>query len=144
MFAPIFEDILTLKLINEYHLTHSTIVIVNLIDIWGRYEPPIVQVVEHDHSHEEIGSMWSGCLATRKILAEVYRTIPMYITHNLISPQIQSTPDLYFREEIKNLRLHNDENAEAEMQNMYNDYLIRHGRSEEVNPWKPPDVDKWR
>lgn len=86
MFAPIFEDILTLKLINEYHLTHSTIVIVNLIDIWGRYEPPMVQVVEHDHSHEEIGSMGSRCLTSRKILAEVYGTVPMYITHNLISP----------------------------------------------------------
>ena len=42
------------------------------------------------------------------------------------------------------MRLHNDENAEVKMQDMYNDYLMHHGRSEEVNPWKPLDVDKWR
>lgn len=29
----------------------------------------------------------------------------MYLTHSPISPQVQSTPDLYFREKIRNLRL---------------------------------------
>ena len=50
MFAPIFEDIITLKLINGYHITHTTIVIVNLTDIWGRYKQPMIQVVQHNHS----------------------------------------------------------------------------------------------
>ena len=33
MFAPIFEDILMLKLINGCHITHATIVIVKLTNI---------------------------------------------------------------------------------------------------------------
>ena len=50
MFAPIFEDILTLKLINGFHITHATIVIVKLTDIWGRqkkFVEPIVQVLDY-------------------------------------------------------------------------------------------------
>lgn len=128
MFAAIFEDVLTLKRINGYYLTHSMIVTIKLTDIQGRYESPMVQVVEHEHSHEEIDSTWTRCLTTRKALAEVQETVPMYITHNPILPQVQRTPDLYFREEIKNLRLHNDKNVEMEMQDWYNDYLMRHGR----------------
>ena len=50
MFALIFEDILTLKLTNGYHITHTTIVIVKLTDIWGRYKQPIVHGVQHNHS----------------------------------------------------------------------------------------------
>ena len=100
MFAPILEDILTLKLINGFHITHATIVIVKLIDLWGRHKAfaePIVQVVEHNHSCEDIDSMWTGCFTARKTLVEVYGTVPMYITHNPISSQVQGTPDLYYR-----------------------------------------------
>ena len=89
MFAPIFEDILTLKLINGFHITHITIVIVKLTDIWGRqkeFVEPIVQVVEHNHSYEDVDSMWTGCFTARKALAEVYGIVPMYITHSPISP----------------------------------------------------------
>lgn len=71
-------------------------------------------------------------------------TIPMYITHSPISPQVCSTPDLYYREEIRNLKLHEDEEQAADMQQRYNDYLIRHGRPREVNYLDTPDIDRWR
>lgn len=47
--------------------------------------------------------MWHDCLNAKKALAEIYDTEPMYNTHNLLSPQIQSTPDLHFRYEIKTM-----------------------------------------
>lgn len=88
MFAPIFEDIFTLKLLNGYHLTYSTIVMVQLKDIWGRTKPSFIQVMEHDHKNYETDCMWHGCFRVRKTLAEVYGTEPMYNTHSLISPQV--------------------------------------------------------
>lgn len=30
------------------------------------------------------------------------------------------------------------------MQDRYNDCLIHHGRSEEVNPWETLNIDKWK
>ena len=104
----------------------------------------MVQVVQHDHSQEDIDSMWTGCWTARKALAEVYGTIPMYITHSPISPQVCSTPDLYYREEIRNLKLHNDEEQEADIQQRYNDYFIRHGRPIEVNYLDTLDIYRWR
>ena len=44
----------------------------------------------------------------RKAVAEVYATVPMYITHSPISPRVQTTLDLYYREGIRDSRLHND------------------------------------
>lgn len=69
MLAPIFEDILTLRLINRYHITHTTIVIVKVTDIWGKYKESMVKVIEHNHSQEDIDSMWIGCLTARKAMA---------------------------------------------------------------------------
>lgn len=109
MLAFIFKDILTLTLINGYYIMHTIIMIVKLTDILDRFEEPTVKVIEYNHSQSDIDSMWTGCLTARKALAEVYGTVPMYLTHNPIFPQVQSTPDLYFREEIKNLKLHHDE-----------------------------------
>ena len=68
----------------------------------------------------------------------------MYITHSPISPQVCSTLDLYYREEIRNLKLHNDEEQAADIQQRYNTYLIRHGRPREVNYLDTPDIDRWR
>ena len=142
MFTPIFEDILTLKLLNGFHITHTTIMIVKLTDIWGRYKQPMVHVVQHNHSQEDIDSMWTGGWTVRKALTKVYGTIPMYITHSPVSPQVCSTADLYYREEIRNLKLHDDEDQAADMQQTYNDYLIRHGRPKEVNYLDTPDIDR--
>ena len=86
--------------------------------------------------------MWTGYWTARKALAEVYGTILMYITHSSISPQVCSTPDLYYREEIRNLKLHHDEEQAADIQQRYNDFLIRHDKPREVN--YTPDIDRWR
>lgn len=80
MLAPIFEDILTLRIISRYHITHTTIVSVKVTDIWGRYKEPMVKVIEYNHFQEDIDFMWTGCLTTRKAMVEVYGTIPMYLT----------------------------------------------------------------
>lgn len=56
LFAPLLEDILTLKLINGYHITYNTIVIMQLRDIWGRDKPPLLKVIEHDHIHDDTHS----------------------------------------------------------------------------------------
>ena len=68
----------------------------------------------------------------------------MYNTHNPIFPQVCSTPNLYYREEIRNLELHGDEDQVADMQQTYNDYLIRHGRQKEVNYLDTLDIDRGR
>ena len=68
----------------------------------------------------------------------------MYNTHSPVSPQVCSTPDLYYREEIKNLKLHGEEDEAADMQQRYNDYLTRHGRPKEVTYLDTPDIDRWR
>lgn len=104
--------------------------IVKLTDILGRFEEPTVKVIEYNHSQADIDSMWIGCLTTRKALAEVYDTVAMYLTTSPIFPQVQSTPDLYFREEIKNLKLHHDENEAADMQDRDNEYLMQQGMLE--------------
>lgn len=117
--------------------------IVKLTNILGRFEEPTVKVIEYNHSQAYIDSMWTGCLTTRKALAEVYGTVPMYLTTSPIFPQVQSTPDLYFREEIRNLKLHHDENEAADMQDRDNEYLMRQGRLEKVHPLEMPDIDRW-
>ena len=114
------------------------------MDIWGRYKQPMVHVVQHNHSQEEIDSMWTGCWTARKALAEVYGTIPMYITHSSVSLQVCNTSDLYYREEIRNLKLHGDKDQAADIQQTYNDYLIRHGGPKEVNYLDTPYIDRWR
>lgn len=117
IFALIFKDIITLELINRYQIHHSTIVIVKLTELWGRFMEPTVRVIDHNYFSEDIDSMWTGCFTTRKALAEEYGTVPMYITHSPVSPQVQGTPDLYYKEEIRNLNLHHDKNGAADMQN---------------------------
>ena len=88
--------------------------------------------------------MWTGYWNARKALAEVYRTVPMYNTHSPISPQVYSTPDLYYRKEIRNLKLHGEDDEVADMQQRYNDYLTRHGRLKEVTYLDTLDIDRWR
>ena len=66
----------------------------------------------------------------------------MYITHSPVSLQVCNTSDLYYREEIRNLKLHGDEDQAADMQQTYNDYLIRHCRPNEVNYLNTPDIDR--
>ena len=58
----------------------------------------------------------------------------MYITHNPISSQVQGTSDLYYREGIKDAKLHNDNEGEEDMQERYKEYLMRHGREQEWYP----------
>ncbi|KAH9668119.1 Receptor-like protein 15 [Citrus sinensis] len=96
----------------------------------------------HDHSHEEIDSMWTGCWNARRALADVYGTVPMYNTHSPVSPQVCSTLDLYYREEIRNLKLHGEEDEAADIQQRYNDYLTRHGRPKiDLQEWPQPEVN---
>ena len=59
-----------------------------------------------------------------RALAEVYGTVPMYNTHSPISPQVCSTLDLYYREEIRNLKLHGEEEEAVDMQQRYNRCLL--------------------
>ena len=40
--------------------------------------------------------------------------------------------------------VHGDEDQVADMQHIYNDYLIWHGRPKEVNYLDTPDIDRWR
>ena len=80
----------------------------------------------------------------RKALAEVYGTVPSYITHSPISPQVQTIPDLYYREGIRDSILHNDNEGEEDMQERYKEYLMCHGRELEGYPWRTPEVDRWR
>lgn len=68
---------------------------------------------------------------------------PHVLDHQPIFPQVQSTPDLYFREEIRNLKLHHDENEATDMQDRDNEYLMRQGRLEKVYPLEMPDIDRW-
>ena len=50
--------------------------------------------------------MCHHCLNAKKALAEIYDIEPMYNTHNHLSSQIQSTPDLHFRYKIKKMLLY--------------------------------------
>ena len=68
----------------------------------------------------------------------------MYNTHNPVFSQVCNTPDLYYREEIRNFKLRGEEDEAVDMQQMYNDYLIRHGRPKEVSYLDTPDIDRWR
>ncbi|KAH9668108.1 Receptor-like protein 15 [Citrus sinensis] len=86
--------------------------------------------------------MWTGCWNARRALADVYGTVPMYNTHSPVSPQVCSTLDLYYREEIRNLKLHGEEDEAADIQQRYNDYLTRHGRPKiDLQEWPQPEVN---
>ena len=65
LFAPIYEDPLTLKLINGYQISQIAIVIVKLKDIWGQDKPSLVRVVDHDHTRDDHHVMWNGYLHAR-------------------------------------------------------------------------------
>lgn len=88
MFSPLFKSILTLKLINRNNLTHNTIIIVQLRDIWNCHKPHFIHVVEHNHANDDTSSMWNGCLHATQALTEVYETEPQYNTHSLLLSQL--------------------------------------------------------
>lgn len=137
LFAPIFEDILTLKLVNGFHLTHRTIIKVQQRDIWGRDKPPMVKIVEYDDTQ----IIWSRYLHARRALAEAYGMEPMYNTRNPLSPSAQATLDLYYGEEIQHGHIHGDDHYELEMRGLYDDWLQEHGREGEITPpWGPPGL----
>lgn len=134
LFTPIFEDILTLKLINGFHLTHNSIVIVQLIDILWHDKPPLIRAVEHDHIRHSENIVWSGCLHARKALVKIYGMEAMYNTHSLLSPSVQMTLDLYYRKEVRHGWIYGDDHYELEMWWLYNDWLQEHRRAKEITP----------
>ena len=69
-------------------MTYSTIVMVQLRDIWGRTKPSFIQVGKHDHKNYETDCMWYGCFSAKKTLAEVYGSEPMYNTTSPLYPQV--------------------------------------------------------
>lgn len=93
LFAPIYEDPLILKLINGYQISQTTIIIVKLRDIWGRDKPPLVRVVDYDHTKDDHHAIWNGCLHARQALGEVYNMQPLYNTYSPLLPNTITTPD---------------------------------------------------
>ncbi|KAJ4706688.1 hypothetical protein OWV82_020313 [Melia azedarach] len=118
LFAPIFEDLLTLTLKGGFQITHDTIIIIQLQDIWGEREFPFVQIVTHQHQRNEP-----------------------------LSPGIMNTPDLYFKERIHIARLNNDIDDEAEATMYHHQWLRESGQEEQITPPSSPapfhDWDDW-
>lgn len=109
----------------------------------------MIQVVNLDHIERGFRTVYEGCLAARKMLAELYQDKPRYNMHDPLSPDVVFTLDLYYRENIKNaLLFYSDE--EMELQEEYYEWLNMQGREYEIplapcplemEPWKEYDLD---
>lgn len=141
---------MTLLIKGGFQITHNTIIIVQLRDIWGERESPFVQVVSHDHQGSSVFSMWEKCLHARMTLADIYQLPLTYDTHEPLSLQITNTLDLYYKERIHNARLISDIDEEAEAVMYYHQWLRETGRKDHITPptshlpfhdwddWPPP------
>lgn len=58
-------------------------------------------MIDHNHTRDDTQIMWGGCLHARRALAEIYGMEPMYNTHSFLSPNVQVTLDLLYREKIR-------------------------------------------
>ena len=66
---------------------------------------------------------------------------PLYNIHSHFSPNTVTTPDLFYKEEIRNGVLQEDDQYELEMRELYHEWLKKHGREGEITPlWIPPPL----
>lgn len=51
----------------------------------------------------------------------------MYNTHNPLSPNMVSAPDLFYKEQMRIWQIHSDEDYGMEMWGYYHEWLCQHG-----------------
>ena len=77
-------------------------------------------------------------------MGEVYNIQPLNNTHSTLSLNNVTTPNLFYKEEIRNGVPHEDEGYKLEMTELYHEWLRNHGREAEITPpriLQPPEED---
>ena len=88
----------------------------------------------YDHTRDNHHAIWNGCLNARQALGEVYNMQPLYNTHNPFLPNTLTTPDLFYKEEIRIGVLWDDDKHELEISESYHEWLRSHRGEEEITP----------
>ena len=89
--------------------------------------------------------MWEDCLKARIALSKVYEQPASYDTHSPLSPNVISTSDIFYKEQIRFGQIYNDDKYEVEMRSLHHDWLRKQGRANEITPpASPPWIeDEW-
>lgn len=88
---------------------------------------------------DEHHTMWNGYLHARRALGEVNNIEPLYNIHTPLTPSTVTTLNLFYKEEIRNAIIRDDDHYGLEMRELYHEWLRKHGKEREITlPWIPP------